>query len=205
MKALHAHPHHVFKEGVIGIAILTLLLGLGTWYRGRVLPRIDTPRVETIERAPIAAPLHIYWLKTVGMNIALAPMPLEISPTETAEDALTTAMTMLLEGPIHSTDDRAMAAIPLGTELLDLQVRSGGIYVDLSSEFAGGGGSTSMVYRVAQVLYTATSLDPDADFYLSVEGQQISENVPLGGEGLLLDRPLHRDSFARDYLAPTPF
>ncbi|MEO0852676.1 MAG: GerMN domain-containing protein [Cyanobacteria bacterium J06648_11] len=200
MKALHARPHHVSRELVAGIAVLAVVLGLGTWLRGDVLPRTDIPRVESRDRVPIAVPLQVYWLTAAGNEIALAPMPLDISPTATAEQALTAAMTTLLQGPIHAEDDRAIAAIPLGTELLNLQVRSEGVYVDLSDKFAGGGGSTSMVYRVAQVLYTATSLDPDTDVYLSIEGQPLDKDMPLGGEGLLLESPLRRSEFARTYL-----
>jgi spore germination protein GerM len=71
--------------------------------------------------------------------------------------------------------------------------------VDLSREFSQGGGSASMIDRVAQVLYTVTSLDPTAKVYLSIEGQLLDENHPLGGEGVILQQPLTRQQFAVDF------
>ena len=62
-----------------------------------------------------------------------------------------------------------------------------------------GGGSSSMIYRVAQVLYTATSIDPEASVFLSIEGQPLNENYPLGGEGLLLDYPLNRKNLQQNF------
>jgi spore germination protein GerM len=80
-----------------------------------------------------------------------------------------------------------------------LQVRSDGVHVDLSKEFRAGGGSTSIVYRVAQVIYTASSLDPDAKVFVSIEGQSIDEKHPLGGEGLTLRQRITRSQFAADF------
>ncbi len=59
-----------------------------------------------------------------------------------------------------------------------------------------------MIYRVAQVLYTATSIDHEALVYLSIEGIPINEKYPLGGEGLLLRYPLTRLQFNQDFLTP---
>jgi spore germination protein GerM len=43
-----------------------------------------------------------------------------------------------------------------------------------------------MIYRVAQVIYTSTSLDPNQKVFISVSGQLIDDRHPLGGEGLML-------------------
>jgi spore germination protein GerM len=92
------------------------------------------------------------------------------------------------------------STIPKGTKLLSLQIRADGVHVNLSPEFRSGGGSTSMIYRVAQVIYTATSLDPNAKVFISVGGQSIDNNHPLGGEGLTLQQPTTRAQFAADFL-----
>ncbi|MEO0854851.1 MAG: hypothetical protein AAFY15_15310, partial [Cyanobacteria bacterium J06648_11] len=60
----------------------------------------------------------------------------------------------------------------------------------------------SMLGRVTQVLYTATSQDVDAEVWISVEGKEVDV---LSGEGLLLEQPLTRASFApsfRDMTVP---
>ena len=111
--------------------------------------------------------------------------------------AIQAALEMLLAGPKQGTDD--VTAIPAGTRLLSLEVLPQGIYIDLSDDFAQGGGSSSMTTRVAQILYTATSLEPEAGVFLSVEGQPLDENSPLGGEGLVLAQPLTRAQFVKDF------
>lgn len=100
----------------------------------------------------------------------------------------------------HPTLDRLSSTIPRGTRLLSLQIKPDGIDLNLSQNFTQGGGSASMIYRVAQVLYTATSLDPQAKVYLSVEGKLLDEETPLGGEGLILQQPLTRQQFMKDLL-----
>ena len=57
-----------------------------------------------------------------------------------------------------------------------------------------------MIYRVAQVIYTSTSLDPNQKVFISVGGQPIDNNHPLGGEGLILQQPTTRARFAADFL-----
>jgi spore germination protein GerM len=91
------------------------------------------------------------------------------------------------------------ASIPANTRLLSLQVKQDGVYVDLSREFATGGGSASMINRVTQVVYTATSLNPNAQVYISIEGQKLDDENPLAGEGLLVSYPTSRQQIAQDF------
>ena len=48
------------------------------------------------------------------------------------------------------------SAIPAGTRLLGLSIAGQIATVDLSSEFESGGGATSVLGRLAQVVYTLT-------------------------------------------------
>ncbi len=141
---------------------------------------------------------QVYWLKSNQNKLTLVAKSLPSdSSGSTPQQILTIAVQNLLSakpsGDLSST-------IPKGTKLLNLQVRADGVHVDLSPEFRSGGGSTSMIYRVAQVIYTVTSLDPNAKVFLSVGGQSIDNNHPLGGEGLILQQPTTRDRFAADFL-----
>ena len=141
---------------------------------------------------------QVYWLKSNQNKLTLVAKSLPSdSSGSTPQQILTIAVQNLLSakpsGDLSST-------IPKGTKLLNLQVRADGVHVDLSPEFRSGGGSTSMIYRVAQVIYTATSLDPNQKVFISVGGQSIDSNHPLGGEGLILQQPTTRDRFAADFL-----
>lgn len=164
-------------------------------------PSAIAPTEATGPRASLAKPQQqalqptIYWLKIEGQAIHLLPKPVALDDAVTPEQALTEGLIHLLAQPHTQLD----TAIPTGTRLLSLRVTPSGVYVDLSREFGQGGGSTSMIYRVAQILYTATSLDPNAKVYLSVEGQALDEDHPLGGEGLLLKHPLTRQQFTEDF------
>jgi spore germination protein GerM len=121
--------------------------------------------------------------------VALAPQP-------SASLLLSSAFGQLLN---NSDFARQHGSIPPNTRLLSLEVKPEGIYVDLSEEFAAGGGSASMINRVNQVVYTATSLNPNAEVYISVAGQKLDENNPLAGEGLMVSYPTSRRQLAVDF------
>lgn len=138
-----------------------------------------------------------YWLSVSGAEVSLSPQPLAVQTDLKPETALKNAIEMLLSGPKPSL--ASYTTIPEGTRLLSLKIAPRGIYVDLSTEFGQGGGSSSMITRVAQILYTATCLEPSARVFLSVEGVPLDSAHPLGEEGLLLAQPLTRSQFAKDF------
>jgi spore germination protein GerM len=187
----------VSKELVAGIAALLLLAGGTTWWFLQTPPEVEQPFPPGIQQPRRTTDLQpqVYWLQGEG---TLVPQKITINSGATPEIALKDAFTQLLAQPQDSTLN---TAIPAGTRLLSLKVTEQGVYVDLSREFAQGGGSTSMTHRIAQAIYTATSLNPAAKVYLSVEGQAIDEEHPLGGEGLILSQPTTRQKFTEDFPA----
>ncbi len=150
---------------------------------GKSTPKVAPPVVETTAQ--------VYWLKKSG---SLEAVPIKLKPGDRSELALSDAIDTLL----HSSPDQSLTTtIPQGTQLRSLKVKPDGVHVDLSSAFTKGGGSASMMGRVGQILYTATSTDPSAPVFLSVGGQPLET---LGGEGLMLDQPMTRRSFEKDFV-----
>ena len=107
----------------------------------------------------------------------------------------TAAMRELLAGPTaaeKTTWPAISTAIPAGTKLLGLTVSGGVAKVDLSGEFATGGGTFSVTARLAQVVYTLTQFPTvdSVEFYL--DGVKVKT---FSSEGLILDGPQR----SRDY------
>jgi spore germination protein GerM len=146
--------------------------------------------------APIEPQLTAYWIAIGSPFTRLSPQTLPATPQQSKTVLLASAFGQLLS---RSPAVAQQSSIPPLTKLLSLQVRSNGIYVDLSRDFLQGGGSASMINRLSQVVYTATSLDPTASVYLSVDGQPLTENTPMAGEGLVVSYPIDRQQLATDF------
>ncbi|MFS8851303.1 GerMN domain-containing protein, partial [Synechococcus sp. R5-16] len=153
------------------LGILGFLLGLGVmggawWYS--IGPR------QT---------LSLYWLTSADNSIDYVQQERRVRAFDTQE-AIRLALEELIAGP---RDPHLTTAIPPQTRVLDVRVEGDDIFLNFSPEFTQGGGSTAMMSRIAQVLYTATSQNPGARVWISVEGRALEV---LGGEGLILDQPL---------------
>lgn len=135
---------------------------------------------------------NIYWLRPKDKNINLVPQPVKVATTQ-PNQALEAAFQSLLAGPTEGTDS---TTIPKGTKLLGLKADKNEVHVNLSEDFTSGGGSSSMMGRVGQVVYTATTLNPKAKVYIDVNGKPLDV---LGGEGVELQQPLTRESFQKNY------
>lgn len=173
--------------------------GVGVWWAMNSKSPTPSP-VVTQQPLPSNLPVQpaveqtaqVYWLRDTGTHLEVVPQPLKVA-TNQPNAVLEAAFNSLLAG---STDTALSSTIPQGTKLRGVKVQNDGIHVNLSEEFTSGGGSASMTGRVAQILYTATSLQPDAKVWIDVEGKQLDV---LGGEGLELEQPLTRQSFKENF------
>jgi germination protein M len=108
------------------------------------------------------------------------------------------AMEGLLQGPTDAEQELGFSTtVPAGTELLGLSIVDEVATVDLTEEFATGGGSLSMTGRVAQVVYTLTQFPTVSGVLFEIEGEPVTS---LGGEGVEIGEPQTR----ADWEALTP-
>lgn len=185
---------------VAGVSAVLLGLGVGgSWWAWNSLKlSTTTPVTQTAQSPQPVQPtteekVQVYWLNDVNNRIELVASSVKLDDAEEPGEVLKGAFAQLLAGP---GDSAVATTIPQGTKLRRLYLETDGVHVDLSKEFTTGGGSASMTGRLAQVLYTASSLDPNTNVWLEVEGEQLEV---LGGEGLLLEQPLTREYFEKNF------
>lgn len=188
-----------------GVTVIALLAGGATaWITWQVFnPQPATQLPVQAPTTPQSSPslssqavaektVQVYWLKTVENSIEPTASPVTVA-AEQPEALLKAAFEKMLAG---SDDPELTSTIPAGTKLRSVQMKEDGVHVDLSQEFTSGGGSTAMTGRLAQVIYTATTLNPEAPVWISVEGAPLDV---LGGEGLIVDQPMTRETFQQNY------
>jgi spore germination protein GerM len=170
------------------------------------IPVTETPPIApphpTTQKPPLAKPhtqpqapskARVYWLDPKSERLSLIAHTLTGNPPADPDGALSTALTELLAG---AKTNPSQTTIPDGTQLIALHVDKQDIHLNLSQAFTEGGGSTSMVGRLAQVLYTATSLQPNGKLWLDVDGQPLEV---LGGEGVEVPQPITRKWFEENF------
>jgi spore germination protein GerM len=156
-------------------------------------PAAKSTAAATANPLPSAAPgPATYWVDDRNNRIAFSRQAIAVPKSaQDPESLLRQAIEALLANRTESS------SIPVNTRLRSLKMRDRrNIYIDLSQEFVGGGGTASMSARVGQVLLTATSLDPTAQVWLSVEGNLLTE---LGGEGIEIPQPLTKAAFEKNF------
>ncbi len=148
-----------------------------------------TPPATTIVRA-------YFILGSATGNEGLVPVLREVPATRAVGAS---AMRELLKGPQGAELESSPAmytTIPDGSRLLGLSIADGVATVDLSGEFASGGGSASTLGRLGQVVYTLTQFSTVNRVRFLLDGQPVTT---FGSEGVVLDGPATRADF-RDLL-----
>ncbi len=143
-------------------------------------------KTVTVTATPSASPspspsptgtmtVSIYLMRGETLGVAHREVPASVAVAKAA-------MTALLQGPNAREKAAGLTTtIPAGTTLNEVTIEDGTARVDLSDDFASGGGSLSMQARVAQVVYTLTQFRTvnRVDFW--IDGGLVET---LGGEGL---------------------
>lgn len=120
-------------------------------------------------------------------NEKMAVVPRTVPHTQQTAAA---ALAALLTGPTDAEQAAGFSTnIPAGTTLNGVTISGTTATVDLSKQFTSGGGSMSMMGRVAQITYTVTQFPSVTSVLFRVDGTPLTT---LGGEGLMLDEPQTR-------------
>jgi immunoglobulin-like protein involved in spore germination/sporulation and spore germination protein len=108
------------------------------------------------------------------------------------------AMDAMLAGATETEASNGIGStVPADTHLLGLSIAGGTATVDLSNEYASGGGTLSMTMRLAQVVYTLTEFPTVKRVAFKLDGEPVTV---FSGEGIILDRPQTRKDY--EDLAP---
>ncbi len=133
-----------------------------------------------------------FFLGSFVDNAGLVPVLREVPKTQAVGAA---AMRALLEGP----NDAELGArpamytvVPEGTRFLGLRIEDGIATVNLSREFEQGGGSASVLGRLAQVVYTLTQFPTVEGVKFELDGEPVTV---FSGEGVVLDDPVDRADY----------
>lgn len=156
--------------------------------------------VEAPAQKPPTTPVakltgQIYWLRDRAGQLDFVAEPIQIGANASTDERVATLVTALL-AKSGNPGQNAFTTIPPGTTLLATSVRPDGIHLDLSANFSAGGGSASMVGRLGQLIYTASSLDPTLPVWIDVQGKPLTL---LGGEGLEVSQPMTRTDFDQSF------
>ena len=113
--------------------------------------------------------------------------------TVTTKAVAAAAMEALIEGPT-STEKAAglVNGIPSDSLVLGVSIANGVATLDMSREFEAGGGSTAILSRLAQVVYTLTEFPTVDRVQLLLDGQHVEY---FSGEGVLIGDPLTAAEF----------
>lgn len=198
-----------FSTGfIVGLSSVILVAGgLGAWWAWTTIRSGEAPpwvpeqlrqTEQPSEKDPTSTPaeeveVQVYWLQVTENREELVAQSIALEETSDPEAALEKAFANLMQG-VDNPD--YASTIPPSTELRDVSVRENGVHINLSEDFVFGGGSVSMIGRLGQVVYTATSFDPEAKVWLNVEGEPLEY---LGGEGVKVPQPLTREEFNANY------
>lgn len=171
---------------VAGLLALTLLAACASPSGPVAIPSEDLPfelrrRVEASEPSGPERRLTVHFVRRGRLVAVRRDVPTALPLAEAA-------MRALLEGPTEREQDRAIASeIPSETRLIRVVVVQRVAQVDLSGEFQGPATSESILFRVAQVVWTLTRLPGIETVRFTIGGAPVSA---VTDRGAAVDRPV---------------
>ncbi|MCY7337327.1 MAG: GerMN domain-containing protein, partial [Chamaesiphon sp.] len=160
-----------------------------------VVPK-TTPTTPSIAQKPENT-VKIWRLDDDGKKTVLVPQERQDSEASSSDPEVRVNRSLSsLVASAGKPDGKLTSTIPVGTKLLSAKILADGVHVDLSKEFTQGFGATSMIGRLGQVVYTATSQNPDAPVWITVEGKKLEV---LGDVGVEIRQPITRQTYDQDF------
>jgi spore germination protein GerM len=187
----HRQRRPVRRRGrpVLPWLVLIVVVLAAALVAGRVLRAWVPGRTPTA--GPARAQVQIFFVRTEpggrAQTLVAASRAVPAGGTPALAGA---ALRQLLQGPSRAERARGISSeIPPGTVLRGVTVSGGTATVDLGVVFTQGGGSSTMLGRVWQVVYTASQFHDVTAVQLLIGGRRVDA---LGGEGVLIGAPLRR-------------
>lgn len=182
---------------VVLVLALAAVLGSGCRRESRPAPQQEpTASVEpTRPPEPALTRVLVYFARGEKIGAAARLVPAS-SDTEVLARA---AVEELVKGPTPEEREFGLGTlIPERTTVRGVSIDGPVATVNLSPEFESGGGSLSMLLRVAQVVCTLTQFDGVERVAFEIGGVPAKA---IGGEGVIVDPPVSRADF-EDQLPP---
>jgi hypothetical protein len=129
--------------------------------------------------ATTAVRVYLFQPDAAGGDAHLVPVTRTVPFTRAVA---TVAVRALLSGPAPD-ETGLITMIPAGSQLLGIAIDGSVATVDLTGTFESGGGSASMLGRLAQLVYTATQFPTVDAVRLRLDGKPVDS---IGGEGVIV-------------------
>ncbi len=156
---------------------LLILLALTAFFASRTLRRLPN--------------IVVYFVKSEDTSFTLEP-GYRRENANGLEQQLSAAMQRLIDGPNAVEQQRNLdSSVPKTTKLLDLTLQGNQVTVNLSKDFAEGGGLADIQGRLEQVFYTLTQSKNIDKVSLHIEGKPVTV---FSSDGIMIDNPWTRPS-----------
>lgn len=180
----------IISVGLLASLVLLALLQ-GCWYFERPTPPSTTPNeTPTPEPEPAKTEQAVLYL---ALSEKLYAVGRTVDVAESLDERAQNALEALCEGPAENDTAKGYSTlIPAGTGVNSVTVADRIAIVDLTREFESGGGSLSMLLRVAQVVWTTTSIEGIDRVAFKLDGSLVDA---IGGEGIIVAPAVGRADF----------